>query len=161
MNTALASIELKGRVDGADSRVSAVPMDLDQRKWCAEKVKCGLVDIKDKQSSKLRKLGEALVAAGYGSLDAQARLLGLSRSTTWTILRGNHKSSGLSARIIHRMLSAPNLPARVRGEISEYIEAKAAGLYGHSRLQREKFVSRLEGTTGFQQGAKQANSSAP
>jgi hypothetical protein len=120
-------------------------MDLDQRKWCAEKVKCGLVGIKDKQSSKLRKLGEVLVAAGYGSLDAQAKLLGLSRSTTWTILRGSHKSSGLSARIVHRIVSAPKLPSCVRAEIFEYIDERAAGLYGHSRTQRERFVSRLVG----------------
>ena len=118
-------------------------MDLSQR--CVQTVKCGLVDIKDRQSSKLRKLGEALVAAGYGSLDAQAELLGLSRSTTWTILRGSHKSSGLSARIVHRIVSAPNLPARVRAEIFEYIDERAAGLYGHSRTQREKFLSRLVG----------------
>jgi hypothetical protein len=143
---------------GAGCHVSAVPMDLSQRKWGAETVKCALVDIKDRQSCKIRKLGEALVAAGYASLDAQAHLLGLSRSTTWTILRGSHKSSGLSARIVHRILSAPKLPARVRAEIFEYIEAKATGLYGHSRSQRQKFVSRLAGE--YSAGGKERSSRA-
>ena len=142
----------------AGSHASVVPMDLSQRKWGAETVKCALVDVKDRQSCKIRKLGEALVAAGYASLDAQAHLLGLSRSTTWTILRGSHKSSGLSARIVHRILSAPKLPARVRAEIFEYIEAKATGLYGHSRPQRQKFVSRLAGE--YSAGGKERSTRA-
>jgi hypothetical protein len=130
---------------GARSHLGLCTMDLGQRKWGVETAKCALADVKGRQASKIRKLGEALVDAGYASLDAQAQLLGLSRSTTWTILRGNHKSSGLSARIVHRILSAPQLPPRVRAEIFEYIEAKATGLYGHSRPQRQRFVSRLAG----------------
>src|SRR5262245_44294907 len=137
MNAALASVELQARVKWELVLMWACAMDLGRRKWCVETVKCALVDIKDRQSAKIRKLGEALVAAGYVSLDAQAELLGLSRSTTWTILRGSHKSSGLSARIVHRILSAPKLPTCVRAEIFEYIAAKASGLYGHSRAQRE------------------------
>ena len=43
-------------------------------------------DVKARQSSKIRELGEALITAGFVSLDAQARVLGLPRSTAWTIL---------------------------------------------------------------------------
>jgi predicted DNA-binding transcriptional regulator AlpA len=72
-------------------------------------------DMKARQSAKIRELREALVASGFLTLDEQSKVLGLSRSTTWTILKGNHKASGLSAAIIDRMLAAPRLPpARAR-----------------------------------------------
>ena len=65
---------------------------------------------KARQSSKIRELGDALVTAGFVMLDEQAQAIGLCRSTTWTILKGNHKTSGLSATVINRMLAAPQLP---------------------------------------------------
>jgi len=95
------------------------------------------------QSAKIRELGDALIASGYISLDDQAKVLGLSRSTTWTILQANHKTSGLSASVINRMLAQPQLPARVRVKILEYVEEKSAGVYGHSRLQVRRFAARL------------------
>ena len=98
---------------------------------------------KARQASKIQELGEALVASGLCSLDEQAKALGLCRSTTWTILRANHKASGLSARTINRMLAAPRLPAPVRVKILEYIDEKTAGLYGSSRAKIGKFVARL------------------
>src|SRR4051794_40866001 len=55
------------------------------------------VESKRKQNSKIQELGEALADAGFRSLDERARVLDLSRSTTWTILKSKHKSSGLSA----------------------------------------------------------------
>jgi len=45
--------------------------------------------------------------------------------------------------IINRMLAAPELPALARTKILEYVEEKAAGLYGDSRSQRRKFTARL------------------
>ena len=95
------------------------------------------------QSSKIREVAEAVKSAGFLTLDEQAKALGLSRSTAWTIRRASHKASGLSASIINRMLAAPELPALVRTKILEYVEEKAAGLYGGSRSQRRKFAARL------------------
>ena len=100
-------------------------------------------DKKAQQSVKIRELGDALVATGLFALDDQAEALGLSRSTTWTILKGNHKSSGLSAGIINRILAAPQLPSLVRAKVLEYVEEKAAGRYGHSDVLRRRFVARL------------------
>jgi hypothetical protein len=97
-------------------------------------------DMKARQSSKIRELGDALIAEGYLTLDEQARGLGLGRSTTWTILKGNHKTSGLSAGIINRMLAAPRLPALVQARILEYIDEKTAGLYGHNNRQLRRFT---------------------
>ena len=71
-------------------------------------------DMKARQSSKIRELGDALIAEGYLTLDEQARALALGRSTTWTILKRHYKTSGLSAGIINRMLAASRLPALVR-----------------------------------------------
>jgi predicted DNA-binding transcriptional regulator AlpA len=95
------------------------------------------------QSTKIRQLGEALIATGYLHLDEQARVLGLSRSTTWTILRAKHKTSGLSASVIKRMLRQPQLPALVRKTIFEYVDEKSAGVYGHNSMQVRRFVAAL------------------
>src|SRR6266487_6034524 len=99
--------------------------------------------IKALQSSKIREVAEAVKSAGFLTLDEQAKALGLSRSTAWTIRKASHKASGLSASIINRMLAAPDLPPLARSKILEYVEEKAAGLYGGSRSQRRKFAARL------------------
>jgi hypothetical protein len=96
-----------------------------------------------RQFSKIRELVEAVKSAGFLTLDEQAKALGLSRSTAWTIRKASHKASGLSASIINRMLATPELPPFVRTKILEYVEEKAAGLYGGSRSQRRKFAARL------------------
>jgi len=49
------------------------------------KAKPTLAEPKARQSIKIRKFGAALRRAGINSLDAQARALGLKRSTAWTI----------------------------------------------------------------------------
>ena len=90
-------------------------------------------EVKAQQARKIRELGEALVLQGFRTLDQQAEALGLSRTTAWTILKANHKASGLSAAVINSMLAAPRLPALVRDKILEYIDEKAEGSYGHNR----------------------------
>jgi hypothetical protein len=52
----------------------------------------GVSKSKLRQSAKLREIAAALEADGFIGLDAQAKALGLSRSTAWTILRGSHTS---------------------------------------------------------------------
>ena len=89
--------------------------------------------MKARQSCKIRELADAVKSAGFLTLDEQAKALGLSRST----------ASGLSASIINHMLAAPELPSLARTKILEYVEEKAAGLYGGSRSQRRKFAARL------------------
>ena len=81
-------------------------------------------ELKAQQSSKIREIGEALITAGFVSLNAQAKVFGLPRSTAWTILSAKHKGTGLCARIICRMLSSGELPALVRAKIMEYAEEK-------------------------------------
>jgi len=58
-------------------------------------------------------------------------------------LRGSHKSSGLSARTLNRMLAAPLLGERARAKILEYIVAKKAGHYGSNKLSLRRFDQRL------------------
>ena len=96
-----------------------------------------------RQHAKIREIADAIVAAGLSSLDDQAEALGLSRSTTWTLRRGMHKGSGLSVRIIARMLSAPRLPLRVRRKILEYLAEKTAGLYGDTERELRRFARLL------------------
>jgi hypothetical protein len=99
--------------------------------------------MKARQADKIRQLGEALAVTGLTTLDKQANALGLSRSTTWTILKGHHKGSGLSTAVIKRMLASPQLPPAVRGVILEYIEQKIAGLYGDCRRRIRNFAASL------------------
>ena len=95
-------------------------------------------EMKARQSCKIRELGDALITAGFLTLDEQARALGLSRSTAWTVLKANHKASGLAAGTINRMLSSPALPPRARATILTYVEEKLAGLYGHNKRSEER-----------------------
>jgi hypothetical protein len=103
-----------------------------------------LADAKARQSSKIREIGEALITAGFVSLDAQAKALGLPRSTAWTILSVEHKSTGISAKIISRMLNSERLPPLVRAKIMEYAEEKATGIYGGTKTQHRRFASQLK-----------------
>src|SRR5262249_3245785 len=70
--------------------------------------------MKSRHTSKIRELAEAVKSAGFLTLDEQAKALGLSRSTAWTIRKASHKASGLSASIINQMLAAPELPPSAR-----------------------------------------------
>ncbi len=96
-----------------------------------------------RQSAKITEFAEALIAAGYVHLDEQARALGLSRSTTWTIIRAKHKNSGLSALLIKRVLAQPRLPAVARLKLLEYVEEKSLGMYGHNPSQVRRFLATL------------------
>jgi hypothetical protein len=88
-------------------------------------------ETKLRQTAKLAALREALIEAGYCTLDAQAAALGLNRLTTWTILTGKHKARGLRPATIERILASPDLPPNVRAVVLEYDEERRAGLYGH------------------------------
>jgi len=95
-----------------------------------------------RQWAKIREITESLRLAGFQSLDEQAEAIGLSRSTTWSILKGLHKYSGLSTTTIFRVLSHKRLPAPVRTKLLEYVEEKARGLYGDSPRRVEQFKER-------------------
>jgi hypothetical protein len=114
-----------------------------------------LSEMKARQSAKIRELGQALIDAGLRTLDAQADALGLRRSTAWTILKTRHKSTGLSAAIIERMLGSSKLPPRARAIIVEYVEEKSFGLYGGSRRQQQRFAVRLSNTIASSSGSEE------
>ena len=99
------------------------------------------------ENSRLR---QALADAGVLSLDQQAKSLGVSRSTAWAVLKGNHKSYGLSATLINRMLASPQLPRSARKIILEYVEEKSAGAYGHGKEPLRQFRARLANGHKFQ-----------
>jgi hypothetical protein len=96
-----------------------------------------------KQREKIAELREALVEAGMHTLNEQAAALNLSRSTAWTVLRGNYKTSGLSGGIIKRMLASPQLPLEARRRLREYVEDKVAGSFGHSEACTRRFKIRM------------------
>jgi hypothetical protein len=106
-----------------------------------------ILEMKTRQSCKIRELGGALITAGFRTLDEQARALGLSRSTAWAVLKANHKASGLAAATISRMLSSPELPTHVRATILTYVEGKLAGLYGHNKIQLRRLAAFMADAT--------------
>jgi hypothetical protein len=98
--------------------------------------------LKARQTAKIGEIREALIADGFTTVDQQAAVLGLSRSTTWTIIKSSHKKSGISPAVLARMLASPGLSPRVRDKINEYIEEKSAGLYGDSNHCLRRFADR-------------------
>ena len=104
------------------------------------------LNAKERQSSKIKELSDALVKAGLLSLDEQATALGLGRSTTWTILTAKHKNYGLSGAVINRILRKSNLDPRVRAKLIEYAREKLAGYYGHNQTQLRRFKESLSGS---------------
>jgi hypothetical protein len=88
---------------------------------------------KKKQASKIREIHRALLAAKFDTLDKQAAVLRLGRSTAWALLHSD-KKVGPSNRILQHILATPRLPPTVRRKLNEYIRAKSRGLYGHSDL---------------------------
>jgi hypothetical protein len=94
-----------------------------------------------RQREKIRQIGKALRQAGFVTLDDKAKALGLCRSTTWKLLQGDHKSSGLHAGLIGRMLAHKILPPAVRSVLREYVIEKARGLYGHNMHCRRLFAA--------------------
>jgi hypothetical protein len=61
------------------------------------------------------------VAAGYTSLDKQAKALGLHRATTWTIMKTRHKLGRLNRDTARRILENPDTPQSVRVIIQRYV----------------------------------------
>jgi hypothetical protein len=102
-----------------------------------------MVEKKARQADKIREIGLTLIKLGFPTLDMQARVLGLARSTTWTILKASHKSSGLSASTIVRILSNPKLPTELRLKVLDYVREKEAGLYGDSQTKLRRFTARV------------------
>ena len=69
----------------------------------------------------LRAITEALIESGYRSLDAQARALGISRSTAWTVIKHKHKLGRLQLNTTMKILANPALPVQVRAAVEAYI----------------------------------------
>jgi hypothetical protein len=102
-----------------------------------------LSDMKARQASKIAEIREALAVAGFDTITKQAVVLGLSRSTAWAILRGAHKSSGLSTSVINRILRSQDLPPTARRIIEEYVQEKLLGAYGHNDKRLRRFRTQL------------------
>jgi len=116
----------------------------------AQRTRAPFVLPKARQRSKIAEIRATLTDAGFVVLDEQAATLGLSRSTAWSILNPNHKSSGLSARTISRILRSARLPSSVRQRMFEYIQEKIEGLYGHTDKRRREFAECLMATLRYE-----------
>jgi hypothetical protein len=67
-------------------------------------------------------IAEALVAAGYTSLDKQAKALGLHRATAWTITKNRHKLGRLNTKTAQLILANPYTPPSVRAIIQQALD---------------------------------------
>ena len=68
----------------------------------------------------VQQIADALVGAGYASLDEQAKALGIHRATAWTIIKTKHKLGYLNAKTTERMLANPELPQCIRDVLQRY-----------------------------------------
>lgn len=102
-----------------------------------------LAEQRGRHAAKLNEIAEALVAAGFRTVDEQAKELGLPRSTTWAIVKGKHKYSGLSSATIKQLLANSHLNPLVRHKIIEYVKERCVGIYGDDKKRLYRFVSRL------------------
>lgn len=59
-------------------------------------------------------IADALIKTGYSSLDAQAKALGLRRSTTWNIMKTKHKLGHLNNKTTRCILTNPDTPESLR-----------------------------------------------
>jgi hypothetical protein len=99
--------------------------------------------MKARQCAKIAEFRQALIDRGFASLDDQAAVLGLSRSSTWMILNRKHKASGLTSSVINRILRSPRLPSAAREKLEEYVREKLAGHYGHPAKRLKRFRNQL------------------
>ena len=72
----------------------------------------------------IQPIAEALIEAGYTSLDEQAEALGLSRSTAWTIVKTKHKLGRLNTRTTRCILANPKTPVSIRAIIHSILDLK-------------------------------------
>ena len=110
----------------------------------ASQARTPITALRARQTQRIRDIRATLIGRGFVSLDEQAAALGLSRSTTWAVLQGNHKCTGLRAALVARMLASPKLPLATRATLLNYIHEKSQGAYGHNYLQRQRFIAQLE-----------------
>ena len=73
------------------------------------------------RTTPIEHIADALVAAGYTSLDKQAKALGIHRATAWTIIKKKHKLGRLSTNTTNRMLASRELPPSIRIVIEQYL----------------------------------------
>ena len=79
-----------------------------------------------KYTTNIQHIADALVAAGFTSLDKQAKALGIHRATAWTIVRTKHKLGRLNLKTTERILANPELPPRVRSVVEQYLAERPA-----------------------------------
>lgn len=72
-----------------------------------------------RRTTQIQDIADALVAAGYTTLDKQARALGIHRATAWTIVKRKHKLGRLNSKTTQRILANPELPSSVRSVIEQ------------------------------------------
>ena len=90
-----------------------------------------------KYTTNIQHIAEALITAGYTSLDKQAKALGIHRATVWTIIKDRHKLDRLNTSTTERMLANPELPPCIRDVIERYVaERPALGRCSKRRLAR-------------------------
>ena len=67
----------------------------------------------------LQRLAAELAAAGYDTLDEQAKALDIHRSTAWTIVKRKHKLGRLNIKTRQKTLNSPHLPPGVRAILQD------------------------------------------
>jgi hypothetical protein len=69
-------------------------------------------------------LVNALLDAGYSTLDEQAKALGIHRATAWTIIKNKHKLGCLNQATVSRILANSDTPHSVRLVVEQYLNER-------------------------------------
>jgi hypothetical protein len=94
------------------------------------------------QQRRILEISEVLSRHGHSTVNQQAKILNVPRSTAWTILRPTHKHSGLTVRVLLKMLNSPELPPEARQKVLDYLHEKADGRFGSNRNCQRRFKTK-------------------
>jgi hypothetical protein len=97
----------------------------------------------------LQQISDALIECGYTKLDAQAKALGISRSTAWTIVKTKNKLGRLSTKTTNRILANPELPPSVRAVIHQYLTERCIPRKRRERRLEPCSFSRAQAASGY------------
>ena len=77
-----------------------------------------------RRATPVQHIADALIEAGYTTLDEQAKALGIHRATAWTIVKTKHKLGRLNTGTTKRILANPDTPPTVRAVVQQYSTEK-------------------------------------
>ena len=132
--------EARGNQECTVRKKQPVPKSVDKQPTLSERLEAVryLSEINSRarrqHATNIQHIAEALIEAGYKTLDRQAKALGIHRATAWPIIKHKHKVDRLNSRTRNRILANPELPACVRDVIRRYVAERPESARSKQRM---------------------------